>query len=82
MLRFLNAPETTVEDTKMFYEGIKKLLPSCFSVIRNIRKKTSSDKNAIKMLTEVLSIISIVATLSVPKDIDLFPKNVYGYGAN
>lgn len=78
LLRFLNSPETHVEDQKMFWEGVKKLLPSCFSVIRNIRKKTSSDKNSIKMLNEVLSILSIIGTVSVPKDVELFPKNVYG----
>lgn len=78
LMRFLNAPETSIEDKKIFWEGVKKLLPSCFSVIRNIRKKTSSDKNAIKMLNEVLSIVSIIATLTLPKDIELFPKTVYG----
>lgn len=79
LLRFLNSPETNAEDQKMFWEGVKKLLPSCFSIIRNIRKKTSSDKNCIKMLTESLSILSVIATLSPPPDIDLFPKKVYGW---
>lgn len=78
LLRFLNSPDMHVEDKKLFWEGVKKLLPSCFSVIRNIRKKTSSDKNAIKMLNEVLNILSIISTLSPPKDIELFSKNIYG----
>ncbi|XP_055321737.1 protein unc-13 homolog 4B isoform X2 [Sitodiplosis mosellana] len=79
LLRFLNSPETQLEDKKLFWEGVKKLLPSCFSVIRNIRKKTSTDKNCIKMLNEVLSILSIIGTLSPPKDADLFSKNIYGW---
>ncbi|XP_031620349.1 protein unc-13 homolog 4B isoform X3 [Contarinia nasturtii] len=79
LLRFLHSPETNAEDTKLFWEGVKKLLPSCYSVIRNIRKKTSSDKNSMKVLTEVLSILSIIGTLSPPADVDLFPKNVYGW---
>lgn len=78
LLRFLNAPETHLEDKKLFWEGVKKLLPSCFSVIRNIRKKTSSDKNCMKMLNEVLNILSIIGTLPLPKDVDLFSKNIYG----
>lgn len=78
LLRFLNAPETHIEDKKLFWEGVKKLMPSCYSAIRNIRKKTSSDKNAIKILGEVLSILSIIGTLSPPKDVELFPKNIYG----
>lgn len=78
LLRFLNSPETHIEDKRLFWEGVKKLLPSCFSVIRNIRKKTSSDKNNMKMLNEVLNILSILGTLSPPKDADLFSKNVYG----
>lgn len=78
MMRSLNSPETGAEEMKMFWEGAKKLLPSCFSVIRNIRKKTSSDKNCMKMLNEVLSIISIIASLQPPKDMELFPKSIYG----
>lgn len=79
LIRFINLSETHLEDKKQFWEGVKKLLPSCFSVIRNIRKKTSTDKNCIKMLNEVLSILSTIGILSPPKDADLFPKNIYGY---
>lgn len=78
MQKFLDGPEVTADDVKQFWEGVKKLLPSCFSIIRNIHKKTASDKNAIKMLTEVLSILSTIAAMDVPEDFDLFPKNVYG----
>lgn len=79
LMRFLNTSETNSDDRRMFWEGVKKLLPSCFSIIRNIRKKTSSDKNCIKMLTESLSILSTIATLSPPSDADLFSKKVYGW---
>lgn len=78
LLKFLHLPETHLEDKKLFWEGVKKLLPSCYSVIRHIRKKTSTDKNCIKMLNEVLNILSIIGTLPPPKDVDLFPKNIYG----
>lgn len=79
LLRLLNSAEISVEDRKMFWEGVKKLLPSCFSIIRNIRKKTSSDKNCMKMLTESLSILSVIGTQTPPSDTDLFPKKVYGW---
>lgn len=68
----------TSDDIKLFWDGVKKLLPSCFSVIRNIRKKTSSDKNSVKMLSEVLSILSTISSLDIPIDLDLFPRNIYG----
>lgn len=74
----LHGPDETVEDVKQIWDGIKKLLPSCFSVIRNIRKKTASEKNAVKMLADVLSILSTIDAMEVPEDFDLFPKNVYG----
>lgn len=71
--------DISVDDQKLFWEGVKKLLPSCFSVIRNIRKKTSSDKNAIKLLNEVLSVVSAIASFKPPHDMELFPKNIYGW---
>lgn len=71
--------EISVDDQKLFWEGVKKLLPSCFSVIRNIRKRTSSDKNAIKLLNEVLSVVSAIASFQPPRDINLFSKNIYGW---
>lgn len=68
------------DDVKMFWDGVKKLLPSCFSVIRKLRKKTTSDKSTVKVLGDVLTVMSKVALLEPPYGTDLFPKNVYGYG--
>lgn len=79
LVRLLNSAEINLEDRKMFWEGVKKLLPSCFSIIRNIRKKTSSDKNCMKTLTEALSILSVIGKQTPPPDTDLFPKKVYGW---
>lgn len=66
------------DELKMFWDGVKKLLPSCFSVIRKLRKKTAGDKNAIRMLGDVLSVLSKIAMLEPPEGTDLFPKNIYG----
>lgn len=75
-VRSINISE---DELKTFWEGARKLLPSCFSVVRNIRKKTAGDKASLKMLNEAITIISIIGTLDPPKDFDLFPSNVYGW---
>lgn len=71
--------DISTDDQKLFWGGVKRLLPSCFSVIRNIRKRTSSDKNSIKLLNEVLSVVSAIASFKPPHDIELFSKNIYGW---
>lgn len=65
------------EDLKIFWEGAKKLLPSCFSVIRKIRKKDFKDKMTVQQVTEVLNILGYIKMLGAPSDIDLFPNNMY-----
>lgn len=77
---FFNTPsvELSTEQSKLFWDGAKKLLPSCFSIIRNINKKMSSDKDPLRMLKEVLSILSKLVALQPPSDTDLFPKKMYG----
>ena len=67
------------EEMKLFWDAVKKLLPSCFSIIRKIRKKTSGDKNMVKHLTEVLNILSKISMLEPPEGTDLFPPHVYGW---
>lgn len=79
LVRHVQTAEFGTDDLKMFWDGIRKLLPSCFSVIRNIRKRTASDKNSVKILNEVVSILSIISKLTPPAEFDLFPRNVYGY---
>lgn len=79
LVRHIRTAESTSDDVKMFWEGIRKLLPSCFSVLRNIRKRTAGDKNAVKILNEVVSILAFVGKLTPPTDFDLFPRNIYGY---
>lgn len=59
------------DDIKVFWDGVRKLLPSCFSIIRKLRKKTTGDKNCVKILNEVLSVLSKVARLEPPEGTDL-----------
>ncbi|XP_023298008.2 protein unc-13 homolog 4B isoform X1 [Lucilia cuprina] len=67
------------EDIKTFWDGVRRLLPSCFSILRKLRAKNVSDKQIVKTLCEVLDILSKINTLERPKSIELFPHNVYGW---
>lgn len=78
IVRPLQVDSISPDEIKIFWEGVKKLLPSCFAVIRKIRKKTAGDKGSVKTLTEVLNILSKIAMLEPPEGTDLFPSNVYG----
>lgn len=67
------------EDVKTFWDGVKRLLPSCFAVLRKLRSKNTSDKNIIRALNEVLDILKKIKELEVPESVDIFPKSVYGW---
>ncbi|XP_058172092.1 protein unc-13 homolog 4B-like [Anopheles ziemanni] len=65
------------EEQRGFWEATKKLLPSCFSAVRKLRKKNTGDKMALKTLAGVLNIIAKVAMLEPPEGTDLFPVEMY-----
>lgn len=65
------------EELSFFWEATKRLLPSCFGIVRKLRKKPAGDANAMKHLTKALSIISKVAMLEPPEGTDLFPRDKY-----
>ncbi|XP_068633803.1 protein unc-13 homolog 4B isoform X1 [Battus philenor] len=67
------------EDVKLFWDGAKKLLPTCYGHIRKLRKKTAGDKTVMKTLREVLKILYRLSVLDVPEALDLFPVNLYGW---
>ncbi|XP_032597661.1 protein unc-13 homolog 4B isoform X2 [Drosophila grimshawi] len=67
------------EDVKTFWDGAKRLLPSCFSVLRKLRSKNVSDNKILKALSEVLDILSKLKTFDIPGTIDIFPQTVYGW---
>ena len=67
------------EELSIFWESTKRLLPSCFGVVRKLRKKLAGDANAMKHLTKALSIISKIALLEPPEATDLFPQQSYGW---
>lgn len=65
------------EDTKLFWEGVKKLLPSCFYFIKKLRRNSSNEASTLKQLVEVLSILSQLSQIEPPENIDVFPKRDY-----
>ncbi|CAB3254752.1 unnamed protein product [Arctia plantaginis] len=67
------------EDVKLFWDGARKLLPTCYSHIRKLRKKTAGDKTVMKTLREVLKILYKLSVLDIPETLDLFPMNLYGW---
>ncbi|XP_050348303.1 protein unc-13 homolog 4B isoform X4 [Nymphalis io] len=75
----LQSGRVNEEDVKLFWDGAKKLLPTCFSHIRKLRKKTAGDKTVMKTLREVLKILYKLSSLDLPESIDLFPVNLYGW---
>lgn len=78
LIKPLQTNALSVDEIKAFWDGTRKLLPSCFSVIRKMRKKTAGDKSCVKVLAEVLTIISKIELLEPPEEVDLFPRNIYG----
>lgn len=67
------------EEISIFWESVKRLLPSCFGIVRKLRKKVAGDANSLKNLTKALGIISKVASLEPPESTDLFPEQYYGW---
>ncbi|XP_049534834.1 protein unc-13 homolog 4B-like isoform X3 [Anopheles darlingi] len=79
LVRPIQTHSVSAEELKSFWEATKKLLPSCFSVIRKLRKRNTGDKLTLKTLTDVLNIIAKVALLEPPEGTDLFPVHQYGW---
>lgn len=80
LVRPLQADTVDESDVNLFWTGVRKLLPSCFTVVRKMRKKNASaDKGQAKLLGDVLGLMSKVALLEPPPGTDLFPSNVYGW---
>lgn len=70
------------EGIKLFWDATKKLLPSCFSIIRKIRKKNTSEKTVLKHVKEVVKILSYLSELELPANMDLFPLTLYPWSTH
>lgn len=65
------------EDVRIFWDGVKKLLPSCYSIIRKMRKKNVNEKTTMKQVIEVLKILFYIGSLEPLPNTDLFPSSSY-----
>lgn len=77
LIKPIQTSTASEDDVKMFWDATKKLLPSCFTIIRKIRKKTTGDKNMMKQLVEVLKLLGKLMTLEPPESIEMFPDISY-----
>ncbi|XP_077293918.1 C2 and C2B_Munc13-like domain-containing protein staccato isoform X3 [Arctopsyche grandis] len=67
------------DEVNLFWDGVRKILPSCYSIIRKLRKKTTGDKNVLKILKDVLILLCMLSEMKVPDGFDLFPEKLYGW---
>lgn len=77
LVKPLQSNSVSEEDVKLFWDATKKLLPSCFSIIRKIRKKSTNEKTMMKQVTEVLKIFNYISSLEPLPNTDLFPAALY-----
>ncbi|XP_065157678.1 protein unc-13 homolog 4B isoform X3 [Atheta coriaria] len=65
------------EEAKIFWDSTKKLLPSIFSIIRKIRRKSNNENVEMKKLIDVLNILMKLRMLEAPGDLQLFPEKSF-----
>lgn len=68
----------TQEEEQTFWEAARKLIKSCIINIRKLQICTL-DENFFDQSSAILSILSLMATLQPPQEIDLFPFTVYDW---
>ncbi|KAH8410713.1 hypothetical protein KR215_009957 [Drosophila sulfurigaster] len=78
----INCLQNDSEDVKIFWDGAKRILPSCFSVLRKLRLKNIGDNKILKALSDVLDILAKIKTFEIPPEIEIFPSTVYGWIEN
>ncbi|XP_053688553.1 protein unc-13 homolog 4B-like [Sabethes cyaneus] len=74
---FIRSNNVKEDSLKMFWNGVKKMLPSCFAVIMKLRKRIAGDKDIVKTVISVLNILSMVDSIRETCDIDLFSVEDY-----
>lgn len=78
LLPFLKCHKITMQnELHIFWDGVKKLIPSCFSVLRNSQRRSDADMES---LQKSLSILATINGFTTPSNgIDLFPTKIYGW---
>lgn len=77
LIKPMQLKEVYEEDQRIFWEGAKNLFPSCFNIIRKLRKKTLNEKITMKQVLDILKVISKIVNLNPPENFNLFPFNDY-----
>ncbi|XP_022905569.2 protein unc-13 homolog 4B isoform X2 [Onthophagus taurus] len=69
------------EDLKLFWDATKKLIPTCLSMIRKIRKTNFKEKNQLKQVAKVLNVLGLISMLDPPENINELLENCVVKGA-
>ncbi|XP_049282091.1 protein unc-13 homolog 4B-like isoform X2 [Anopheles funestus] len=63
---------TSDEERERFWDGMRRILPSCLSIIVKMRKRLAGDKDIVKTVTAVLQLVSKADQLAARKGANLF----------
>ncbi|XP_049530123.1 protein unc-13 homolog 4B-like [Anopheles darlingi] len=78
MLDKLSAGYDTVlasdDERTRFWEGVRRILPSCLSIVMKMRKRIAGDKDIVKTITSILHLLSKAEQLATRKGIVLFDE--------
>ncbi|RZF34138.1 hypothetical protein LSTR_LSTR003548 [Laodelphax striatellus] len=75
----INSGLLSDEEIKLFWDGAKKLLPSCFNSIKKLRKLIPGEKSTSLHLQSLLTILAELSKVQQTENLDLFPSSVYGW---
>lgn len=80
LLSLLKCHEIITQDEMIiFWDGVKKLLPSCFTVLRNNGQRSEIDIEMIKLSLSIVSTINSSKLPPPPQNVELFPAKIYGW---
>uniref|UniRef100_A0A182PAH9 C2 domain-containing protein n=1 Tax=Anopheles epiroticus TaxID=199890 RepID=A0A182PAH9_9DIPT len=63
---------TTDDERERFWEGARRIIPSCLSIIVKMRKRIAGDKDIVKTVTSVLQLLAKADQLATRKGANLF----------
>ncbi|XP_035895512.1 protein unc-13 homolog 4B-like isoform X2 [Anopheles stephensi] len=65
---------TSDEERERFWEGARRILPSCLSIIVKMRKRLAGDKDIVKTVSSVLQLLAKADQLAARKGANLFSE--------
>lgn len=81
LVPFLKCHEiTTQKELQIFWNGMKKLLPSCFMHLRNSQQRSHTDMESLAKSLSILATVNELTFIQPPSnDIELLPRKIYGW---